>query len=104
MYHVILKCYVIINIQTHKLSPGDLSHMQMYVNYFDKEIKIEDDNPTIGLVLCTDKDDKMVEYALGDKAKQIFANKYQFHLPSIETLEKELKKEINEIQYKLENL
>lgn len=102
-YHTILKCYCIIDLKTRKLSHGDLGQMQLYVNYFDKEIKMPDDNPTIGLVLCTDKDHKMVEYTLGDKAKQIFASKYQFHLPTIEELEKELKREIKEIQYQLKS-
>ena len=78
--------------------------MMLYVNYFDQEIKMEDDNPTIGLVLCAEKSDKMVEYTLGEKAKQIFASKYQFHLPSVEQLEKELKKEIKEISRQLSNV
>ena len=60
--HVILKCYVILDLKTHKLTHGDLGQMQLYVNYFDKEIKMENDNPTIGLVLCTEKSDAMVKY------------------------------------------
>ncbi len=54
-YHVILKCYAIIDLKTHPLTHGDLGQMQLYVNYFDMEIKQESDNPTIGLVLCTKK-------------------------------------------------
>jgi hypothetical protein len=77
--------------------------MQLYVNYFDQEIKLDDDNPTVGLVLCSEKDDEMVRYLLGDKAKQIFATKYQFHLPTIEELERELKREIKEIKYQMEH-
>lgn len=72
--------------------------MLLYVNYFDQEIASEGDNPTIGLVLCTEKRDAMVKYTLGDKAKQIFASKYQFHLPSEEELEIELIREIKEIK------
>ncbi|XVN41218.1 MAG: PDDEXK nuclease domain-containing protein [Rickettsia endosymbiont of Argas persicus] len=97
-YHVILKCYVIIDIKTQKLTHGDLGQMLLYVNYFDQEIANEGDNPTIGLVLCTEKSDAMVKYTLGDKAKQIFASKYQFHLPSEEELEIELIREIKEIK------
>lgn len=67
MYHVILKCYVILDLKTHKLTHGDLGQMQLYVNYFDQEIKMENDNPTIGLVLCTEKSDAMVKYLLGIK-------------------------------------
>lgn len=103
MYHVILKCYCIIDLKTRKLSHADLGQMQLYVNYFDKEIKMNDDNPTIGLVLCTDKNDKMVEYALGEKAKQIFASKYQFHLPTIEELEAEIIREVKQIKQELHN-
>ncbi|MCW8394315.1 DUF1016 domain-containing protein [Legionella sp. PATHC039] len=73
-YHVILKCYVIIDLKTRKLTHADLGQMQLYVNYFDKEIKQSDDNPTIGLVLCTEKRKEMAKYMLGDKAKQIFAS------------------------------
>lgn len=101
MYHVILKCYIIIDIKTHALTHADLGQMQLYVNYFDQEIKKKDDNPTIGLVLCTDKSDMMVKYQLGDKSKQIFARRYQFHLPTEEELQKELKKELTSIKHRL---
>lgn len=97
-YHVILKCYVIIDLKTQKLTHGDLGQMLLYVNYFDQEVISEGDDPTIGLVLCTEKSDAMVKYTLGDKAKQIFASKYQFHLPSEEELEIELIREIKEIK------
>jgi predicted nuclease of restriction endonuclease-like (RecB) superfamily len=95
-YHVILKCYVIIDLKTHKLTHGDLGQMQLYVNYYDKEVKMTNDNPTIGLVLCTQKSDAMVNYLLGDNAKQIFASTYQFHLPSEKELEVELKRELEQ--------
>lgn len=72
--------------------------MQLYVNYFDQEVKDEKDNPTIGLVLCTEKCTEMVKYTLGDKAKQIFASKYQLHLPTERELEAELKREIRRIK------
>ena len=93
-YHAILKCYVIVDLKTHKVSHADLGQMQLYVNFYDKEIKMENDNPTIGLILCTQKSHSMVQYLLGDQAKQIFAATYQFHLPSEEELESELKKEL----------
>lgn len=85
-YHTILKCYVIIDIKVKKLTHGDLGQMQLYVNYFDQEIKMKDDGPTIGLILCTEKNDAMLKYTPGDQAKQIFANKYQLHLPTEEEL------------------
>ena len=83
-YHVILKCYVIIDLKTQKLTHADLGQMQLYVNFFDNEIKQKEDNPTIGLVLCTEKSESMAKYLLGEKAKQIFASKYQLHLPTEE--------------------
>lgn len=97
-YHTILKCYVVIDLKTKKLSHADLGQIQIYVNYFDKEIKTEDDNPTIGLVLCTEKSDHMVEYFIGDSGRNIFASKYQLHLPTVEQLEQELKREIKQIK------
>ncbi len=100
-YHVILKCYVIIDIKTRKLAHADLGQMLLYVNYFDQEIKMEADNPTIGLVLCTEKSDAVVKYTLGDKAKQVFASKYQFHLPTEKELEAELKREIEQVKQQL---
>lgn len=97
-YHVILKCYVIIDIKTRPLSHSDLGQIQLYVNYFDQEVKQDSDNPTVGLVLCTKKKDEMAKYLLGDKAKQIFTSTYQFHLPTEEELEQELKREIKAIK------
>ena len=97
-YHVILKCYVIIDIKTRPLDHADLGQIQLYVNYFDQEIKQESDNPTIGLVLCTKKKDEMAKYLLGERAQQIFTSTYQFHLPTEEELEKELKREIESIK------
>lgn len=98
MYHIILKCYVIIDIKCQPLTHADLGQMQLYVNYFDQQIKMDNDNPTIGLVLCTSKNDAMVKYLLGDRAKQIFASTYQFHLPTVEELTAELKREVEAIQ------
>ena len=93
-YHTILKCYFICDIKTKKLTHGDLGQMQLYVNYFDKEIATEGDNPTVGLILCAEKNDSMVQYTLGDKNQTIFASKYQFHLPSVKQLEDELRREL----------
>jgi predicted nuclease of restriction endonuclease-like (RecB) superfamily len=96
-YHVKLKCYLVIDLKTAKLTHGDLGQMQMYVNYYDREIRGEDDNPTIGLILCTAKNDAMVKYVLDEKNKQIFASRYQFNLPTEEELKRELKHEMLEL-------
>lgn len=92
--------YTTYDLKCKEISHADLGQMQFYVNYFDQEIKTEAENPTIGLILCTEKSNAMVRYTLGDKAKQIFASKYQFNLPTEEELAAELKKEIKEIKYK----
>ncbi|MGO9307676.1 MAG: PDDEXK nuclease domain-containing protein [Spirochaetia bacterium] len=95
-YHVILKCYVLIDVKSTKLSHGDVGQMQLYVNYFDDTQRTSDDNPTLGLILCVDKNDLMVRYTLGKANRQIFASRYKLHLPS----EKELATEIRrELQY-----
>lgn len=101
-YHTKLKCYIIADVKVKKLTHGDIGQMQLYVNYFDREIKDESDNPTIGLMLCTEKNDAMVQYTLGENNQQIFASKYILHLPSEEDLIKELKKEVKQLQHLLE--
>lgn len=93
-YHTVLKCNIIIDLKTRELTHADLGQMLLYVNYYDRECLTEGDNPTLGLVLCTEKSDSMASYLLGEKAKQIFASKYQFHLPSEKELEAELKREL----------
>lgn len=94
-YNRLLRRFVIIEIKTHKLTHRDLSQLQMYVNYYDRtEIKAEE-NPTIGILLCTDKNNTMVEYALSGNNTQILASKYQLYLPKKEELEQEFKKIIN---------
>ncbi|HEY2566627.1 MAG TPA: PDDEXK nuclease domain-containing protein [Candidatus Aquirickettsiella sp.] len=98
-YHTVLKCHIIIDLKTHELTHADLGQMLLYVNYYDRECLTEGDNPTIGLVLCTEKSDSMANYLLGDKAKQIFASKYQFHLPSEKELEAELKRELSLLKH-----
>ena len=85
-YHVRLKCYVIIDLKTEKLTHGDIGQMQMYVHYYDREICIQEDNPTIGLILCTDKNDAAVEYVLDKGNERIFASRYKLELPPKEEL------------------
>ncbi|MEN8255419.1 MAG: PDDEXK nuclease domain-containing protein [Verrucomicrobiota bacterium] len=92
-YHIRLKCHVVVDLKLEKLVHGDVGQMQLYVNYFDREVRGADDNPTVGLLLCTEKNDSMVRYILGEENKQVFASKYQLALPTKEELEKELRKE-----------
>ncbi len=101
-YHTVLKCFVLIDLKVKPLTHADLGQMLLYVNYYDREKKQPEDNPTIGLVLCTEKNDAMVKYLLDDKNKQIFASRYQLHLPTEHELEVELKREIREIKDRFE--
>ena len=94
-YHTILKCYVIIDLKTGKLTHQDLGQLQLYVNYHDRERRTEGDNPTLGRILCTDKNDAVVKYTLGaDQQKKIFASRYKLHLPSEAELRAELRREV----------
>lgn len=93
-YHIMLKCYVIIDLKVKKLTHGDLGQMQMYVNYYDREIACSKDSPTIGLILCADKNDAVVKYVLDKKNKRIFASRYKLHLPSEAELRTELRREV----------
>ncbi len=92
-YNTILKCYVIIDLKIGKLAHQDIGQMQMYVNYYDREIKQKDDNPTVGLILCEDKKDSVVRYTLSKDNKQIFASRYKLYLPTEKELIEELKRE-----------
>lgn len=89
-YNYVLKCFVLIDLKTGELTHQDLGQMQMYVNYYTRELMNEGDNKPIGLVLCTDKNESIVRYTLPNDNKQIFASKYQLYLPSEEELCKEL--------------
>lgn len=87
-YNRLLKSFVLIDLKRGKLKHQDIGQMQMYVNYYDREIKLEDENPTIGLLLCADKDNAVVEYTLPQDNNQIFAAKYATVLPSKAELQK----------------
>ncbi|MDE7094960.1 MAG: PDDEXK nuclease domain-containing protein, partial [Anaeroplasmataceae bacterium] len=89
-YNYILKCFVLIDLKTSKLTHQDIGQMQMYVNYFTREMMNEGDNPPIGILLCADKNDSVVRYTLSEYNKQIFTSKYRTYLPSEEEFQKEI--------------
>jgi predicted nuclease of restriction endonuclease-like (RecB) superfamily len=97
-YHAVLKCYVIIDLKTGKLTHQDLGQLQLYVNYYDRERRSEGDNPTLGLILCAKKNDAVVKYTLGEDQKKIFASRYKLHLPSEAELRTELRREVRAIR------
>jgi predicted nuclease of restriction endonuclease-like (RecB) superfamily len=85
-YNRILKCFVLIDLKIGELKHQDLGQMQMYVNYYDREMRLEDENKTIGIVLCQNKSESVVKYTLPENNEQIFASKYKTVLPSVEVL------------------
>jgi len=89
-YNYLLKCFVIIDLKTSKLTHQDIGQMDMYVRIFEDKIKQTGDNPTIGIILCTKKDETIVKYSVLKESKKLFASQYKLYLPS----EKELKDEI----------
>lgn len=94
-YNRILQCFVLIEIKTHKLTHQDLGQLQMYVNYYDREEKLEHEKPSIGILLCADKNNAVVKYALPEGNQTILASQYKLYLPSEKELLEELKKEIH---------
>lgn len=91
-YNYILKCFVLIDLKTHKLTHQDIGQMDMYIRMFDDLKKQEDDNPTIGIIFCTDKDETIVKYSVLNESEQIFASKYMTVLPTVEELRAELER------------
>ena len=97
-YHTVLKCYVLLDLKVGKLTHQDLGQLQLYVNYYDRERLTPGDQPTLGLILCTDKNDAVVKYTLGpDQEQRIFASRYKLHLPTVAQLRAELKREIRSL-------
>lgn len=92
-YNRILKCFVLIDLKIGKLKHQDLGQMQMYVNYYDRFIKLPDENKTIGIIICKDKNDTLVEITLPEDNTQIFASRYMTILPSKESLVKIVEEE-----------
>ena len=92
-YNRLLRCFVLIELKIGKLTHQDLGQLQMYVNYYDRKIKLDEENPTIGILLCSSKNDTAVKMALPENNNTILASEYQLYLPTSE----ELVKEINEV-------
>lgn len=92
-FNYLLKCFVIIDLKTDKLSHQDIGQMDMYVRMFDDLKRGEDDNPTIGIILCDSKDETIVKYSVLEGSQQLFASKYQRVLPTEEELIAEIVRE-----------
>ncbi|MCP4164058.1 MAG: DUF1016 domain-containing protein [Deltaproteobacteria bacterium] len=97
-YNYLLKCFVVIDLKTNKLTHQDIGQMDMYVRMFDDLKRGEDDNPTIGIILCSDKEETLVRYSVLKESQQLFASKYRLVLPTEEELAMELDREVRLIE------
>ena len=89
-YNYILKCFVLIDLKTRKITHQDVGQMDMYIRMYDDLKKRDDDNPTLGLVLCTDTDEDIAKYSILHGNEQLFASKYKLYLPTDEELRAEI--------------
>lgn len=101
-YHRILKCHVIVELKSHQFNYADLAQLNMYVAYYKKNIKQADDNPPIGILLCTEIGREQVEYAIAGMDQQLFISKYLLELPSKKDLEQWLNQEIKSFDSKVQ--
>lgn len=97
-YNYILKCFLLVDLKAGKLTHQDVGQMDMYVRMFEDQVRQESDNPTIGLILCSEKNNAVVKYSLLKESKQIFASKYQLYLPTEKQLKEEIARERNQIE------
>ena len=95
-YNRLLRCHIVIELKTGELTHQDLGQLQMYVNYYDRNVKLPDENPTIGILLCTEKNDTVVRMTLPEDNKTILASEYKLYLPTTE----QLVNEVNEVKKK----
>lgn len=101
-YNYILKCFVLIDLKTERITHQDVGQMDMYVRMYDETIRCEDDNPTVGIVLCSETDRDIARYSILKGNEQIFATKYKLYLPTAEELAAEIAREKELIRLQLE--
>jgi len=97
-YHRVLRCFLLIDLKLDKLDHADIGQMLTYTGYYEQEEMRDDENPPIGLILCTASNEAIVKYALSNSASQVFASSYQLHLPTEEELARELQREREQIE------
>jgi predicted nuclease of restriction endonuclease-like (RecB) superfamily len=102
LYNFILKCFVVIDLKAGKLTYQDIGQIDFYVRLFDDKVKRDDDNPTIGIVLVSDKDESIVKYSVLADKENLFASNYRLYLPSEEELKAELQRERKLIERQIE--
>ena len=92
-YNCVLKCYVLIDLKLGELTYQDIGQMDGYIRLYEEQYRKEDDNPTLGIVLCSNRNEAMVKYSVLHESKQLFASKYLLYLPSEDELKKEIERE-----------
>ncbi|MCB0595197.1 MAG: DUF1016 domain-containing protein [Lewinellaceae bacterium] len=97
-YNYWLKCFVLIDLKVGKLNYQDIGQLDFYVRYWEDHFKPEGDNPTIGIILCSEKNETTARYSVLENSRQLFASKYMLYLPTEEELSKELKREVEEVK------
>ncbi len=97
-YNFKLKCFLLVDLKIGKLKHQDIGQMDTYVRLYDEKMKNEDDNPTIGLLLCSEKSEAVAKYSILSDQQQLFASKYMLHLPTEEQLQQEIQREIKLIE------
>lgn len=100
-YNYILKCFVIIDLKTGTMTHQDIGQLDMYVRMYDDLKRGEDDNPTVGILLCSEKDEAIVKYSVLNDQNNLFANKYLLYLPKIEELKNLI--EQDRLKFELDN-
>jgi len=103
-YNYLLKCFVLIDLKIGKLIHQDIGQMDFYVRYYENEIRAETDNPTIGIILCSEKNETVVKYSVLNKNKRLFASKYKLYLPTEKELKEELEREKRMLEMELKLL
>lgn len=102
-YNYVLKCFVLIDLKTTKLTHQDIGQMDFYMRYYEDQVKQKDDNPTIGIILCSEKNETVAKYSVLNESKRLFASKYKLLLPTEKELAKELKSELEWYNRKMKN-
>lgn len=101
-YNYMLKCFVLIDLKMGKLTHQDIGQMDFYVRYYEDRIKVDGDNPTIGIILSSERNDTIVKYSVLEDSKQLFASKYMLYIPTEEELKRELERERHLLEEKLD--
>lgn len=102
-YHRLLKCHVLIDLKLEEFTHENIGQLNTYVAWYDKNVRATDDNPPIGILLCTEHDRTLVEYALASMSHELFVSKYQLQLPDAETLRQQIATERKRLEAELEN-